>query len=148
MSATVLLPVAMLPVRRGKGAGHIGLGARVADRIADPALVESLHPPHHLVQHIGGKCHHQLVVLGVAVAAFAIAGNGQGGLSGEVAAGDGVGAGALPDAVELHHLVILELEGVDQQHHLRRVGVDQDDVGVEGIVDEGGHHHRLVIADR
>ena len=94
----------------------------------------------------GGDGHDQVFVLGVAVASLPVAGDGQGGLAGQVAPGDGVGAGGLPHAVELHHLVVFKLEGVDQEHHLGRIGVDQHDVGLKGFVDQGRHGHGLIFA--
>ena len=40
-------------IGRWEGASHVGLGARVADRIADSPTIESLHATEQLVHHLG-----------------------------------------------------------------------------------------------
>ncbi len=130
----------------GEGLRYVRLGAGIADRIANSPAVEHLQAAQRLVHHSGRDGHHHVFVLGVAVASLPVAGDRQRGLAGEIALCDRIRTGGFSHAGEFHHLVVFELEGVDQEHHLGRVGVDEHDVRVKGVVDQGGHGHGFVLA--
>jgi len=66
----------------------------------------------------------------------------------EVAPGDDIGTGRLPHAGEFHDLIFLELKGINKKDHLSRIGIDQNDIGIKGIVDERSQGDGLILADR
>jgi hypothetical protein len=84
----------------------------------------------------------------MSVAALSITGNAQRGLLLEVAPGDDIGTGRLSHTGEFHDLIILELESIDEKNHLGWIGIDQNDIGIKGIVDERSQGHGLILTDR
>jgi hypothetical protein len=84
----------------------------------------------------------------MSVTALSIAGNAQSGLPLEVALGDHVGTGRLSHAGKFHDLIILELKSIYEKNHLGRIGIDQNDIGIKGIVDERSKGHGLILTGR
>src|SRR4030067_1166098 len=84
----------------------------------------------------------------MSVTALPITGNAQGRFPMEVAPGDDIGTGRLPHAGEFHDLIFLELKGINKKDHLSRIGIDQNDIGIKGIVDERSQGDGLILADR
>jgi hypothetical protein len=82
------------------------------------------------------------------ITALSITGNAQRRFPFEVASGDDVGTGRFAHTVEFHDLIILKLEGINEKDHLGRIGVDQNDIGIKGIVDERSQGHGLILTDR
>jgi hypothetical protein len=84
----------------------------------------------------------------MAIASFPITGDGQGRFSLKVTSSDSIGAGSLANAVKLHDLIVLKLEGIDEKHHLGRIGIDQNNIWIKGIVDKRGKSDRLILTER
>jgi hypothetical protein len=84
----------------------------------------------------------------MSVTALSIAGNAQSGLPLEVALGDHIGTGRLSHAGKFHDLIILELKSINEKDHLGRIGIDQNNIGIKGIVDERSQCHGFILTGR
>ncbi len=124
----------------------IGLRPRKADGIPNPPAVQGLHALQRLFHQVARYGHDQVFILDVPVAPFPVTGYPKGRFAGVETSSNGIRTGRLPHAGKLHDLVPAELEGIDEEHHLGRIGVDQDHVGLEGVVHLWGHGHRFIFS--
>ena len=78
----------------------------------------------------------EFVILGVAVPPLSVTRDGQSRLARLIAADNCVGTGTFSHAKELHNFVILELQRIDHENDLGRIGIDEDKIRIKGIVYE------------